>query len=231
MKLHIPQEIVDPKGRIWNLKEIDLKDQEIPLTYAKSQNSIMCLTQAEVETRMTRIGRPEPKGSIVVQGRYECAAAALAMVLGEKLFHVKRAMGKIGWRNDDAGAGDDVMIGAARLLGRDMVKINKVEIWKMMDKLPPCTVTIDSLNIKNMCHAVAWTGEEILDPNWGREGRKFWGCEWAPWTMNARSALVLLDKNLTQAEREEYDESVRSREWAVVQQIRKDVIAALKEAS
>lgn len=225
----VPHKVLDEDGTPWFFKAVN-DDKKTPLKYTlEKTNFHLDMAPYQVETIFERGDRPEPTTNIVVQGRYECAAASLAMLLGEKLFFVKRAMGKMGWRNDDRGAGDDIMIGAARLLGRDLIKINRSEIRADMG---PASITLPSLNIKGMYHAVTWTGKEILDPNWGREGRKFWGCEWNPKMMQARGALLLLDGNMTDAERAEYDEAVRARNEKEIQAIKAAVWAALmKEAS
>jgi hypothetical protein len=224
----VPRTLIAASGRIWRWDDLEYTEKGPSLTY-KSEGYCGLICNPElVETDFTRRGRPEPKSDILVQGKYECGAAALAMLLGEKLFHVKRAIAKQGWRNDDAGMGDKMMIKAARLFGRDLIALNKKEIKR---NIGPCTLTISSLNVKGMCHAVTWNGKEILDPNWGRAGRKFWGCEWAPWTLDARGALVLLNRQLSEAERAEYDEAVRAREEKEIKAIKLAVLTALREAS
>lgn len=197
-----PLHLVSASGSEWELVGIDRRHNE-PLEYKLKETKVsVAITAVDVETDWTRKGRPEPTREIIVQGKYECAAASLAMLLGEKLFTVKRAMGKAGWRNDDRGAGDQVMMEAARYLGRDLLKIGKYQFGEISGS---ASLTLPSLNIKGMYHAVTWTGEEILDPNWGREGRVFWGCEWNPQTIGARSGMLLLDKNLTDEQRKRQD--------------------------
>lgn len=226
--VRVPRRITDLGGVEWLFWRKSGSDK-IPLSYRLPKwKGCVNLTPHMIETMFTRDGRPEPQSNIVMQGRYECAAASLAMLLGENIFHVKRAMGRNGWRNDDAGASDKIMIEAARMFNRDLIKVYGSEI---NSKIGPCSVTVRSMNVKGMFHAVTWNGKEILDPNWGREGRKFWGCEWAPWTMQPRGALVLLNRQLSNAERAEYDEAVRAREEKEVAAIKKAVFAALKEAS
>lgn len=223
----VPHKIVDEDGTEWIFWKHKPDDRETPLSYRlQGFKGGVSLAPYMVETMFTRVGRPEPKSEIVVQGRYECAAASLAMLLGEKLFHVKRAMGKMQWRNDDAGASNYVMIGAARLLGRDLIEIKRSEISPDMG---PASITLPSLNIKGMFHAVTWNGKEILDPNWGKEGRKFWGCEWNPKMMRAHRSLILLEGNMTNAERDEYDEAVRAREEDEIQAIKAAVWSSLKK--
>lgn len=227
--LRVPQRIVDTDNVEWHLWQHHPHEKG-SLTY-RLEDYKGCATLAPwmVESRFTRIGRPEPKSAIVTQGKYECAAASLAMLLGESLFHTKRAMGKHGWRNDDSGAGNKVMTEAARFLGRDLIEVVGKQITK---DIGPCSLTLPSLNVKGMYHAVTWNGSEILDPNYGRGDRKFWGPEWGPDTMGARRALVLLDKNLTNAERAEYDEAIRARDEKEIKAIQDAVFAVLnKDAS
>lgn len=222
---HVPLVLIDKYGEEWTYSH---SQQDKPYVHiykmpGERQTGAMMYPWM-IEEDFTRKGRPEPKSEIVVQGKYECAAASLSMLLGEKLFNVKRAMGKVGWRNDDKGASDKVMIEASRLLGRDLIRISRKD---MKEGIGPCSVTLSSLNIKSACHAITWNGKEILDPNWGRPGRKFWGCEWAPWTLMNRGGLLLLDKNLTNAERAEYDEAVRAREQDEIEAIKSSLIKVL----
>jgi len=225
---HIPSKLISHSGSKWELTDFDA-DSDVSLEYTLvGDKAGMVISPANVETEFTRSGRPEPQSNIVVQGKWECAAASLSMLLDVKMYHVKQAMGKCGWRNDDTGANDKTMIEAARLLGRDIISLKRNEIQR---GIGPCSVTVMSLNIKNMCHAITWNGKEILDPNWGRQGRKFYGCEWAPWTLKTRGALLLLDKNLTNAERAEYDEAVRTKDAKELKAIKADILKALQEAS
>lgn len=225
---HIPSKLISHAGSKWELTDFDA-DSEISLEYTLvGEKAGMVISPANVEIEFTRGGRPEPQSNIIVQGKWECAAASLAMLLDVKLFHAKRAMGQIGWRNDDKGASDKQIIAAGRLLGRDLISIKRTDI---KPGIGPCSVTVKSLNVKNMCHAITWNGKEMLDPNWGRESRKFYGCEWAPWTLQTRGALVLLNKNLTDAERAEYDEAVRTKDAKELKAIRADILKALQESS
>lgn len=230
MNIRAPQIIVTDSGNKWLLKEYCRDYRQSPLVYTTEDiNCGMMIPQHKVELEFTREGRPEPKSSVITQGKYECAAASLAMLLGENLFNTKRAMGRFGWCNDDRGAGNKVMTEAARFLGRDLIEVVGKEITA---SIGPCSLTLPSLNVKGMYHAITWNGEEILDPNYGRSDRKFWGPEWGPETIGARRALVLLDKNLTNGERAEYDEAVRSRDEKEINAIKDAVFAALnKDAS
>lgn len=209
----------------YTLKEANFSEV-LPLTYNVSGMNVgLCIAPRHVETQFTRT-KSEPKAKIVPQGKYECAAAALAMLIGEPLFHVKRAMAKHGWRNDNKGACDLVIRKAAREFGRDLLPIKNKD---MNPEMLPSMITVPSLNLKGRSHAVTWNGEEILDPNWGYKGRKWWGTEWAPWTMKPHGGLMLLNETLTQKEREELDEFIRSRDKQEIDAIKNAVFAALQE--
>lgn len=209
---HVPKVIYDDKDKKWNLKSYD-PTTKYSLTYVREDMPCgLVVTPSHVETDFTRKGRPEVNFEITTQGKWECAAASLAMLLGESLFATKRALGKAGWRNDDRGCGEQIVVDGARYLGRDLVKLEKDEVMEEGDKIGPCTLHIASLNVKGMGHGITWNGKEMLDPNWGRPGRKFWGSEWAPWTVNAWSALVLLDIKLSHRERMLHDKMMRKRE-------------------
>lgn len=224
--IRAPKQIVTENGTIFTLSDYN-KNEKASLTYRiNGECHGIALIPSFVETEFTRINRPEPQSNIIIQGKWECAATSLAMLLDEKLFFVKRAMGKLNWRNDNNGASDKVIIETARNLGRDLININSKEIT---EDLGPCSVTVKSLNVKGICHAVTWNGKEILDPNWGKNGRKWWGCEWAPWTMSARSALVLLDRNLSISERKELDEMVRANKDVELQTFKAEVFKSAKK--
>ncbi len=231
-KLRAPKVLFSHSGSKWVLADYD-KDYKYSLCYKKFdeesvRNCAMVLSPFEVEQEFTRKHRNPPDAKITVQGRYECAAAALAMLLDEQLFFVKRAMGKLGWRNDDSGAGDDISIKAARLLGRDLISLDPKEI---PENIGPCMVTVPSLNVPGMSHAVTWNGKEILDPNWGRPGRLYWGTEWAPWTMRSQGALYLLNRVLSEDERKQVDEITKERDANAVHALKLDILKAIKEAS
>lgn len=160
-----------------------------------------------IETDFTRVGRPEPISNIVQQDKYGCSPAALSMLLGESYFRVKRAYAKFQWRNDNDGATDAMMLGAARMFGRDLVYVPQHAITK---EVGPCIVVVKSLNYENGAHAVVWNGSELLDPNWGYAGRKWWGVEWSPWTIGAYCVWELLDCELSEEERKEQDAWVKN---------------------
>lgn len=212
----VPHTLYDAEGNKWTLKHYDF--DRVMLSYFREDMECgLTLRPSEVETEFTRKGRPESKFEIVQQGKYECAAAALAMLLGESLFTVKRAMGKANWRNDNRGASNQVIIDAARYLGADLLHLQGHEI---MDNIGPCELHLPSLNMKGMGHGVTWNGKQILDPQWGREGKKFWGTEWHPSTMGAWSALELLSFNLSKDERCLHDRLMRKREDDKLEKIR-----------
>lgn len=203
---HVPNTIVDSEGSTWKLSQFD-PGAEYSLLYVREKEwAGMWLTPSQVETRFTRVGRPKSKFEIVTQGKYECAAASLAMLLDESLFSVKRAMGKAHWRNDNKGAKDQVIVDAARYLGADLIHLRRDEID---EDLGPACLHISSLNMKNMGHGVAWNGKQVLDPQWGKPGKHFWGSEWAPWTMGCWGALELQTARLTEEQRKLHDKMMR----------------------
>lgn len=231
--LRVPKVLHSYSGSKWVIADYE-KEYKYGLCYKKfdedaqrARPAAIILSPYEVELEFTRKHRNPPDAKIMVQGKYECAAASLAMLLDEKLFFVKRAMGKVGWRNDDSGANDDVMIQAARLLGRDLISLNAKDI---KEGIGPCTVTVPSLNIPGMSHSVTWNGKEILDPNWGRPGRKFWGTEWAPWTMNPQGAMYLMNRVLSESERKQVDEITKSRDENEIHALKLEVLNAIKGA-
>lgn len=137
-----------------------------------------------LEKHFPRKSRPEPSSKIIKQGRWECGPATLAMMLGESLWDVKRAMVKVGWNNDDGGCTDTQLINAASLLGH--------EVYRTLDSGNfPQILSTPSLNVKRMNHVVYWNGTELLDPNWGYKGRTFWGCEWGPEVIKTRSIALV----------------------------------------
>jgi hypothetical protein len=227
-KLRVPKVLRSFSGSKWVICDYEPEERASLAYKMEDSRGAMMIEPSAVELEFSRVGRNPPDTKITVQGRYECAAASLAMLLDEKLFFVKRAMGKVGWRNDDSGAGDEVMIQAARLLGRDLISLNRKDI---KEGIGPCTVTVPSLNIPGMSHSVTWNGEEILDPNWGRPGRKFWGTEWAPWTMKPQGALYLLNRVLSESERKQVDEITKSKNEAEIHALKLEVLAAMKGAS
>lgn len=163
---------------------------------------------------------PEQPSRIVRQGKYECGPAALAMILNEPFYLVKKAFSKVGWSNNSNGVTHEMDIKVARMFGRDLI-----EMTKPTGK--PCIMTVPSLNLKDRWHAIAWDGKQILDPNHGYEGRKYWTPEWAPWTIGASRFMVLLDKALSDAERKEIDEWRKYRDQATIEALREAVFKAL----
>ena len=115
----------------------------------------------------------------------------MAMATGHTLFNVKRAAGRYNWRNDSSGIGSEASIGAVRELGFEMIYLNRREMYHL-NEVPTCVLTVPSLNYKGRWHAVTWMNGEILDPNWGREGRNVYGKEWSPFTIGASGCEILL---------------------------------------
>lgn len=155
-------------------------------------NNGLILRPFQVETEPEFHDRDKaPTQEVIVQGKWECMPAALAMCTGHSLFHVKRHMGRAGWRNDNGGAPWHAALHAVRSLGFDAIWLNSVWMYHLKE-ITNCVVTVPSLNYRGRMHAVSWINGEILDPNMGRPGRKWYGREWSPWTIGATGVEVLL---------------------------------------
>lgn len=200
----VPTKIVDPEnGRVYKYSKTLAYDEknQLFLGYERDDGNFVLNRPHEI-VRNFQFDHVEPK-KMIRQGKYECAAASLALLLGHTLFNVKRVMGQNGWRNDDKGTNDKIMRATARDFGRDLVRVGPKVIGCLKDKLPPCSVTVRSLNVEGMGHALTWIDGDIVDPNYGDLKRKFWGADWAPWTVDAHSALVLADAPLTEDQEHE----------------------------
>ena len=140
------------------------------------------------------------------QGKYECAAACLAMLLGHTLFNVKQALGAVGWRNDSEGVWHHQTREVARMFERDLISGNKNAIKNFNQfvipkvNMPNCMLTIPSMNYEGKFHAVTWLDGKILDPNNGVPGRKFWPVDSNPFEMGATHIEVLTKAPLTEVE-------------------------------
>lgn len=226
---HIPEIIFDYKGDKWVVKDYD-NSHTWSLAYKREENPcVLIMKPRHVETDFTKKGRPKPESKIIKQGKWECAPAALAMLLEENLSTVKRAMASFGWNNTSDGSSDEVIMKAARKLGRDMLPIDTKDIT---EDIGPCLITVPSLNYEGKSHAIAWNEKEMLDPNFGYRGRKYWGPEWAPWTVGALDVMVLLDYVLSPSERREMDRLHKKNKEAKLKDVKKQVIDqlnALKE--
>lgn len=205
---HVPNILIDSEGSKWKLTMFEPSNEYSMLYVREGAWAGMWLTPSQVETKFTREGRPKSKFGITTQGKYECAAASLAMLLDESLFSVKRAMGKAHWRNDNRGAKDQMIIDAARYLGADLIHLRGDEID---EDIGPASLHLPSLNMKGMGHAVTWNGKQVMDPQWGIPGKYFWGTEWAPWTMGCWGALELQSRRLTDEQRKLHDKMLRKR--------------------
>lgn len=189
------------------LSEIDHSSKGVKLTYRlKEYKNATIVLEPYAVVKMFETAIPAPQQTVVRQGKFECAAAALAQALGEELFWVKRAMGKHHWRNDDRGASHEVMQLAAQEFGKDLIVGGRKMISALEEDFPTCCVSVPSVNVSGMGHAVSWVNGEILDPNFGDPNRKFWGPNWAPWTMNATSIDVVAKRVLSLAEHRELKE-------------------------
>lgn len=221
-----PLLIWDESGEEYLLHRITQKSpRETYVAYQHTESQVkLALSPHQVETQFFR-EKPIAQQDPILQGKYECAPAALAMALGEKLFTVKRQMGKLLWRNDDAGVSDALMRQTARAMGRDLVEIPLSDV---SSNLGPAILTVKSLNVKGYSHAVAWTGKELLDPNTHYQGRYYWGVDWSPELIEAKCCHLLLDKPLSEEENREYVNYLKEKEQRQIQEVKEAVISALK---
>lgn len=219
----------------------DKHDREFCLTgFTKSSATLVTLHYQEIETGLKKDlypslvetqyfrDKPSPQQDPILQGKYECAPAALAMALGEKLFHVKRQMGKLNWRNDDSGVDDDLLRATARAMGRDLVEIPMSEVSPL---LGPCILTVKSLNVKGYSHAIAWNGKELLDPNTHYSGRHYWGSDWTLDMIEAKCCHLLLDHPLSEEEYNKYIQFLKDGNERKIEKIKQDVLIALQKPS
>lgn len=188
-----PLKIVDDEdGTLLELMGIEYQDQLLTYAAPNHKDIRIKLSPSHVMKEFATERRIPEKTEIVRQGKYECAAASLAMVTGHTLFNVKRVMGKHGWRNDNSGAGFKLLQSAARDFGCDLLYAGRNVIRIMREDMPTCMVCLTSLNVPKMGHGVAWVNGEIIDPNFGDKKRRYWGAEWAPWTMGAHGIELLV---------------------------------------
>lgn len=155
---------------------------------------------------------------IIRQGKYECLPAAVAMLIGHTLFNVKRVMGKHGWCNDDRGAGFRVEQATIRDFGGDLIWAGRSVLRELGTNVPDGTVDVSSLNVEGMGHAVTWRSGEIVDPNFGNRERRYWGAEWAPWTMGARGISVFIPQVLSESFHLEIKRLRREKRWPEIAQ-------------
>jgi hypothetical protein len=182
------------------------------LNLGKNPVSVYCdkfgeqidLTAQEVEKHFS-YDRHQVCPEIIEQGKYECGAASLAILLGHTLFQVKRVLGGLGWRNDKSGVKDIHLREAARAFGRDLILGKSRTITSLSEKMPSCIVTVPSLNYPKAYHGVAWYQNQILDPNY-KKNRKVYGPEWTPWTIGALNVLILAKQPIKDSEHKEIQE-------------------------
>lgn len=139
---------------------------------------------------------------LVPQGKYECGAAALAVLLGHTLFNVKRVLGDCGWRNDFDGVTEKQLRYAARAFGRDLVWCNygMLDTMKYELPMPNAVITIRSLNYKKKWHGIAYYEGQVIDPNFGMAGRKYWFADADLKCIGISSASIITKRPLTDAE-------------------------------
>ncbi len=190
-------------GAVLTLRGLELGTYP-SIIYGYETGETITINPWKVARNFSYYKAPMPK-ECLLQGKYDCAAASLAVLLGHTLFQVKGVMGAHGWRNDRSGSTDKILRETARAFGHDLVFCGRRSILAMLDKIPPAMITIRSLNYAKGAHGVAWHDGQLIDPNYGSATRKFWGPEWAPWTVDAYSALVVSKRVLSDADHKEIE--------------------------
>lgn len=191
MNLRIPNVLFDIDGEKWVNEKLLNKDPFFSPNgkdyfYAYSRDNChygAAVNPIQIETSFSKKGRETPTQEIVQQGRWECGPASLSMMLNIPLWDVKRSLVKVGWNNDNYGVSSNKLIKAAHLLGFDIMRT-------LNPKDKPCLITVQSLNIKSAFHAVYFNGNQLLDPNYEKEGRNYYGVEWGPSTIRARGPFL-----------------------------------------
>src|SRR5690606_8740769 len=216
-----PTQITDEQdGPVLYLDRVE-KDGSMIYTRPGWQAGFAVQSPFVLEKMFGPYGRPEPETKVVQQGKWECYPAAVANMIGEKLFHVKRAFAAAGWRNDDGGAIDDHAIKALELLGLHPYITNVTPTSRQR-----CVLFMPSLNVKGKSHAIAYNGKQMIDPNWGYQGRKWWGTEWTPKTIGAKRFLVLAKSRSDADWMRHCDKIIRENE---IKEIKRQIAASLNE--
>jgi hypothetical protein len=218
-----PEIIFDGNKKII-LSSITKEENLVALCYQTEDKYTSILLRPFMVEKNYQRNKVKPSQNIIPQGRYECAASALAMLVDEKLFHVKRALSKFGWGNDDKGASDEMIIQAGRSLGFDFIELEAKEV---SNKTGPTLLTLKSLNMNKMNHALAWTGKEILDPNFNNPERYSWGCEWSPDSLEFLGGLKLLTYNLSPSERKDYDQLRKQKSVEKIDKLKEAIVLQL----
>lgn len=138
-------------------------------------SKIKCSFLANSHLVESKFKRPfkSPNAKIIEQGRWECGAASLAMLLGESLWNVKRSLAKVGWNNDDRGVTSKLLVQAGYNLGYNLI------ISENVKDNEPCVAIVPSLNVIKKTHAVCWNGLELLDPNVYNSKRRHYSPDWS----------------------------------------------------
>jgi ABC-type bacteriocin/lantibiotic exporter with double-glycine peptidase domain len=100
------------------------------------------------------------------QKPYDCAVACIAMATGKPYDDIQKRHfhQKVDLRKD--GLFDSEIIATLRHEGMD------VSVGKYNGS--PCIMTVPSLNFAKSWHVVYWDGDQILDPQNGRKGKKYY---------------------------------------------------------
>jgi len=194
-KVSVPQSIFCTDQKEYTIKETlsyntsHLYQSTNPID-SESQMPISFLVNSHmVESKFNRKFK-DAQADIIEQGRWECGAASLAMLLGESLWSVKRALAKVGWNNDDRGVTSDKLVLAGLNLGYQL------KITENVKDDEPCLVSVPSLNVANRTHAVCWNGQELLDPNIYNEKRKHYSPEWSLNALNRFDKVIRFKRKL-----------------------------------
>lgn len=130
----------------------------------------------------------EPKGKVVTQGQWECAPASLAMLLNVPLKEVLKALYFCGWENSEIGTSfEELNVATNLILNKSLASVRDYEVKFET----PSILNVPSLNILGRSHALYWDGSEILDPNFGLDGRKHYSPSWAVDTILKTDRVVI----------------------------------------
>lgn len=101
--------------------------------------------------------------------RKDCCVAALSMATGLPYEDIRaRFFARQDFSKDGEGVTENKQASVLRALGY------KTRTGKEVKEGTPAIVTVKSLNIPRSYHAVYFNGSRFMDPNRGREGKKYY---------------------------------------------------------